>query len=77
MKTQTQGGRHVTVEAETNVAYLQAEACSPAAKAKRDKEGVSQEEDSSDDTLILDFGPPELWDNSSLLLPATQFMITF
>ena len=50
----------MAVEAETNVTYLQAEACSPAAKAKRDTEGVSQEEDSSDDTLILDFGPPEL-----------------
>lgn len=49
----------MTVEAETNVAYLQADDCSPAAKAKRDKEGVSQK-DSSDDTLVLDFGPPEL-----------------
>ena len=50
----------MTVEAETNVTYLQAHDCSPAAKAKRDKEGVSQKEDSSDDTLVLDFGPPEL-----------------
>lgn len=53
MKTQTQEDAYVTGSRETNVTYLQAEVCSPAAKAKRDKEGVSQEEDSSDDTLIL------------------------
>lgn len=59
MKTHRHREDAVTVEAETNVAYLQADDCSPAAKAKRDKEGVSQK-DSSDDTLVLDFGPPEL-----------------
>lgn len=50
----------MTVEAETNVAYLSRNLLTSGRKAKRDKEGVSQEEDSSDDTLILDFGPPEL-----------------
>ena len=50
----------MTVEAETHVTDLQAKECSPTAKAKRGKQGVSHGEDSSDDTLILDFGPPEL-----------------
>lgn len=49
----------MTVEAETHVTYLQAKECSPRAKAKRGKQGVSHGEDSPDDTLILDFGPPE------------------
>ena len=60
VKTHRQRGeRHVTVEAETHVTYLQAKECSPRAKAKRGKQGVSHGEDSPDDTFILDFGPPE------------------
>lgn len=59
--------------------HPQAKGCQQPPEAGRDKEQISyyslQMEDVPTDTLILDFGAPELWENKFLLCEATNIVV--